>query len=678
MFKNKNLILSALSIVLLGGLLLIYSNHWSNEFHLDDFHTITDNPFIRSLNNTWLFFTDGKSFSNLPSNQSYRPLVSLSLALDYSITNSYNLFYFHLSTFIWFILQGIFTFFLFKKILDQSLENKFNGYIALFMSALFAYHTAVAETVNYIISRGDLLSTVFGIISLWMFIKFKRKYYLYLIPFLLAVFTKPPGLMFLPIALVYVLLFEKKESISLNFFAQKTRKIWLQIIMENKLFILVAIAAYAFNIYMTPETFTPGGSSRGLYVLTQLYVTLHYFISFFIPHNLSVDTDMTLVKSAGDPKVILGFIGNILLIYFAIKQSRKKESRPISFGIAWFYLSLIPTALIPLAEVMNDHRMYFPFVGLSLAMVWFVFLKLRSIFTDEKKLILISSISAVLILCSFGYSTFERNKVWATEESVWFDCTKKSPKNGRGLMNYGVVKMSQGDYETAKTSFNRALRYTPFYPALYVNLAIVNNALGDVATAETQFKRALELDPNYPSGHYFYGEYLRKKGSFNEAIAEYKSTLQLTSSDIKSLEGLMDVYNTLMNAEELINTAKKTLSLDPNNVKAKAYENGIVANPQQAKVVEIADPNAPKTAEYYLGLSLTYYNSGDYLKCIEACREAIKINPTFSEAYNNICAAYNMLKKFKEAAEAGKSAVALNPNNQLAKNNLAYSVSMLK
>ena len=103
--------------------------------------------------------------------------------------------------------------------------------------------------------------------------------------------------------------------------------------------------------------------------------------------------------------------------------------------------------------------------------------------------------------------------------------------------------MSQGDYETAKTSFNKALRYTPFYPALYVNLAIVNNALGDVATAETQFKRALELDPNYPSGHYFYGEYLRKKGRLNEAIAEYKSTLLLTSSDIKSLEGLMDVYN---------------------------------------------------------------------------------------------------------------------------------------
>jgi hypothetical protein len=69
--------------VLLVALTAAYANHFHNSFHFDDAHTIETNASIQQLQNIPLFFRDATTFSSLPSNQSYRPLVSTLLAIDY-------------------------------------------------------------------------------------------------------------------------------------------------------------------------------------------------------------------------------------------------------------------------------------------------------------------------------------------------------------------------------------------------------------------------------------------------------------------------------------------------------------------------------------------------------------------------------------------------------------------
>ena len=70
------------SALLLGALVAAYANHFHNSFHFDDAHTIVNNAAIRELRNIPLFFRGATTFSSLPSNQSYRPLVSMLLAID--------------------------------------------------------------------------------------------------------------------------------------------------------------------------------------------------------------------------------------------------------------------------------------------------------------------------------------------------------------------------------------------------------------------------------------------------------------------------------------------------------------------------------------------------------------------------------------------------------------------
>ena len=45
-----------------------------------------------------------------------------------------------------------------------------------------------------------------------------------------------------------------------------------------------------------------------------------------------------------------------------------KKTRVIGFGLLWFFIALLPTSLLPLAEVMNDHRTFLPYSGLVIAM----------------------------------------------------------------------------------------------------------------------------------------------------------------------------------------------------------------------------------------------------------------------------------------------------------------------
>src|SRR5437773_8022586 len=90
------------AVTCLFALLMVasaYSNSLHNSFHFDDSHVIINNLYIRSLTNIGVFFTDAQTFSSLPANATYRPLVTVSLALDYWLGGGLAPWQFHVSQF---------------------------------------------------------------------------------------------------------------------------------------------------------------------------------------------------------------------------------------------------------------------------------------------------------------------------------------------------------------------------------------------------------------------------------------------------------------------------------------------------------------------------------------------------------------------------------------------------
>ena len=495
-----------------------YANHFHNAFHFDDGHTVENNVYIRDLHNIPLFFKDGSTFSSLPTNQSWRPIVSMSLAIDYALGHGLNPLWFHISTFFWFLVQLVLMFFLYESVLEAAAPNPVNRYVALFTATLYGLHPALAETVNYVIQRGDLYSTLAVVAGLVMYIRLPRlrKFGLYLLPVIVGALAKPPAVVFGAILFVYIFLFDENAE-----WANFWKALW------RAAPALVACGVLAvMNIKMTPASYVPTEMPHAMYWATQPFVAMRYVRSMFLPLWLSADSDLNPFDGFFDGRALVGIAFCAALAAAAFWMMRRKEWRPISFGIFWFFISLGPTSVFVLSEVENDHRMFLPFVGLLLSATWAFYLAVsRAIAArpeNRKRILAAVQIFSALILVACGIGTWKRNEVWHTEESLWKDVTIKSPENGRGLMNYGLTLMGRGDLQGALSYYERAEQYTPNYYVLEINLAIVEGLLNRNQDAEAHFKRSITLQPGDAQPYFFYGRWLCSRNRLPECIVEAK------------------------------------------------------------------------------------------------------------------------------------------------------------
>ncbi len=664
-------------ILLFSGLLLAaifatYSNHWHNDFHFDDAHTVQNNVYIQNVKNIPLFFKDPKTFSSIPSHCSYRPLVSTTLAIDYYFGKGLNPFYFHLSTFIMFLLQGVLMYFMFAKIISSAFENNTDKYLALFATALYMLHPALAETVNYIISRSDTLSTLFVILAfvVYQYSVVARKFYLFLIPVIIGAMAKPTAIMFAPMLLVYHILFDQRKDL-----LAVANYNWKKLLFVSIPIFVVAIVLYFFIKKLEEGLFEAGGYSFYRYFITQPFVFVHYVSQFLLPTQLSADTDWGTFESLVNPKAVIGFVFLSATIFSIFYLSRWEKWRPVSFGLSWFLLALVPTTLVPLAEVMNDHRLFYPYVGLSLALVCALYQVLENVIGKIPKVVFVGVL--ILVLCIYGYGTYQRNEVWRTEESLWRDVSIKSPENGRGLMNYGLVFMGRASYDTANYYFTKALDYTPRYSLLHVNLAVLKAAIGDKTSAENYFLKGISYGPNEAGNYYFYARFLNNEGRKNEAAENLYKCLRLVESRMDARYMLMPILYEQKRLEELKVLAARTLELSPGDATANMYLQLATTGKSQLQVAEENSANY-KRPEEFLNLSLMYYNASDYEGCIRAAQRALRLKPDYAEAYNNICSAYNAMNKFEEGVKACESALKIKPGYTLAQGNLNYAKSKLK
>jgi tetratricopeptide (TPR) repeat protein len=116
-----------------------------------------------------------------------------------------------------------------------------------------------------------------------------------------------------------------------------------------------------------------------------------------------------------------------------------------------------------------------PFVGLVLAVTWAAVLLLERVAARKPRWSAIRAGAAAvfcLLMGAYAYGAHVRNRVWLNEEKLWFDDVQKSPRNGRGLMNYGLALMERGEYQGALGYLQRALLYTPNYSVLEISSGI--------------------------------------------------------------------------------------------------------------------------------------------------------------------------------------------------------------
>lgn len=651
-----------LAIVLLA-VICVYSNSFQNSFHFDDFHTVVDNPAVRSLHNLPRFFTDATQFSVLPANQTYRPIVTASLALDYALRHGYNVFWFHLSTLVWFLVLLVLLYFFYINLLGRVRPSDTNRWLALIITAWLGTHPVMAETVNYIIQRGDLYCTLGCVAALLIYARWSRlrRTGLYLLPFALAMLSKPTAAVFPLLLLLYMFYFEAA--------AQSTVRRWRTSLLASAPALGATAVLLWLQATMTPPSYTPTLLSGSDYRLTQPFVWLRYAGALFLPVHLNADTDVQPFTS-WNTEAVIGLMFAIGLVATVLYASHRPKLYPIAFGVAWFLLTQLPTSLYALSEVENDHRMFFSFPGLMFAVVWALYLQYERLRDRNAKEVAWRSWvrntatgATVCLLCAYAYGAHSRNAVWRSEETLWADDVLKSPHNGRGLMMYGSTKMEAGDAAGALDLFERALVYTPNYPDLEINLGVVNGLLaqrGDVmraSIAEEHFRRALALAPQSDLPHAFYGRWLLTQGRVEEAQAQLQTAIALNGRRPMNRGLLLQAYMQAGNTTRAKEFAEQTLQLLP-------------GDPQALAVMQHASMSTGPSRDGYINASLASYRAGRYEQALEQARRALEIDPRSAAAWNNVGASYGAMRQWDKAMDAEQQALKYDSGLVVAQNNL--------
>ena len=624
-FLSRAGLFAALAIVVF--VLLAYSNHFYNGFQFDDAHTVVNNAFIQDVRNIPQFFRDGTTFSSLPSNQSYRPLVSSLLAVSYALAGGLKPFWFHFVIFALFLLEVLLLGYVLGQVLDRLSPGPANRWVASIAACWYGLHPANADTVNYIIACSDVISTAGIVASFAVYFAFPRarRYFVYVLPAAIAVLAKPPAAIFPVLFAAYRLLIPNTKPAS----ATRAKRAFGYLLEITPAF-LTCGAALLLVQHMTPSHWTAGAGAGWRYLITQPYAALLYFQTFVWPNALSADYDLTPFQTMSDARFLAGLGFMILFTGCAIAASICRRTRVIGFGLLWYVIALLPTSLLPMAEVMNDHRTFLPYIGLIIAAGGAVSLIPQGPWHHRRAIILAGSFAVALFLCGNAYATYQRNKVWRNNESLWQDVVAKSPGNSRGLMNYGNVLMKKGDYADALGYFHRAQVIAPRYATLFINIAIAEGANGQSAQAERDFRKALSLAPESPDSHTYYAAWLLKHSRPAEALRLVTRAVELAPADIMARDLLLE---------------------------AKA--------------------SRPVNAAFYLDQSLEYYQAERFEDSIAACRTALSLQANYAEAWNNIGAAYNRLGQYHQAAEACEKALRLKPDYELAANNLRFAQKRL-
>lgn len=666
---------------LLVALLVAYSNHFENSFHFDDFHAVVNNEAIQRLSNIPKFFVDARTFGNDPRNQSYRPLVSTSLAFDYALGGGLDVFWFHLSNFIWFCVLVFIVYGLYTLVLQRAWPNGNNIWIAWYAAALYGLHPVCAETVNYIVQRGDLYVAVgmVGGISIYAWRPAWRQYGIYLIPALGAMLSKPTGVIFPMLLAAYVVLIERRSGTAIahgkhaksrqvcrcdkeptnrkRAIASKSasdsignqtagRSYGLHILAA----VILTSAFLCLEKLLTPPTFFHSATPLFDYWITQPFVTLRYCRSFLIPLFLKIDTDLQAFHSMLNASVLAGFGFCLFLILAAILAARRREWRPVSFGLWWFLISLVPTAVYTLTEVENDHRMFLPFVGLAFAAVYAAAQVLR-VGPDGPSTRV--KLLALMILAVLGFGTYRRNEAWRTEESLWRDDIAKSPNNARG--HYGVAYSLQkqpAQVSEAIAEYRAALRIKPDFAEARANLgSLLSDLPGRLPEAIAEYEAGLRITPDSAALHNNLGTALAAvPGHSMDAIAEYQTALRIDPDHAKAHINLGNLLSAMPGREQdAFAEFQAALRIDPNCAECRNNLGAALSK----------DPQ--KLAE-----------------AISNYREAIRIKPDFAEAHYNLAAALAQTPghEQEEIAEC-EAALRFKPDLNQARNALEHIKAMV-
>lgn len=211
--------------------------------------------------------------------------------------------------------------------------------------------------------------------------------------------------------------------------------------------------------------------SHWQYVITEWTVMVEYVRLLLWPAGQNLDPVRPLYDSVFAPRV-LGSAAGLLAAVAGAWQLRRRwpadgRWRLVVVSVLWFLVTVfVSSGLVPLPQVMAEHRTYLPSIGLFVVMACLLDRFRQSAGAGPAGFIT----GAVVI--TFGIATCARNRVWSNDIGLWADTVSKSPGQYGAWNNLGSALYEAGRFEEAEKAFRQVVELEPRYYGGHRNLSM--------------------------------------------------------------------------------------------------------------------------------------------------------------------------------------------------------------
>jgi tetratricopeptide (TPR) repeat protein len=418
--------------------------------------------------------------------------------------------------------------------------------------------------------------------------------------------------------------------------------------------------------------------SRGEYLITEFRVLVTYLRLVFLPVNQNLDYDYSRYSSFFNTEVLSSFLFLALIfglsIYILFRyRDTAPHTRIISFGIIWFFINLLlESSIIPLNNVIFEHRMYLPSVGVFSALTVAIFMAIHRWKAYAR---IITAMLAVIIIVLTGAS-YARNSVWKDGLTLWQDVVNKSPGKARGYNNLGDAYLSIDRIEKAKEFFKEALKRDPYNPKAYINRGNAARAEGFIDEAIEYYQKAINVNAYMPGAYNNLGVAYESKGLIDKAINYFQSAIRYDAYYSDPHYNLGNIYYFRGLNDKAIDHYKIAISLDPDYPDTYTkLGNAYMSRGSLDKAIQqyqIAIKHDPENLDSHVNLGIVYHSQGLIDRAIEQYRVAIRLKPDFQKSYYNLGNAYMKKGLIDDAIIQYLAAIRLKPDSD-AHNNLGIA-----
>jgi tetratricopeptide (TPR) repeat protein len=661
--------------------LAAYANSFAGPMVFDDIPSIRENPTIRDLRD---FAAVLSPPNNAGETVSGRPLVNLSLALNYAV-GGLAPFGYHLVNLLIHVAAGLALF----GVLRRSFElprmplpfpsptlatpplasASARTAVAFTIAALWLLHPLQTESVTYLIQRAEALMGLFYLLTLYLFVRSVgsahpgRWQTLSVAACFCGMATKEVMVS----APLLVLLYDR-ALVGGTFRAAWRARAWYYVGLAASWFVLIWLAQHAGTRGGTAGLGTDGVNAWS-YALTQCLAIGKYLKLSVWPSPLVFDygvrVEEALLPVLPQALVLVALVGATAYALW--------KNTVLGWIGAWFFAILAPSSsVIPVvSQPIAEHRMYLPLAAVLALAVW------AAVRWGGQRAVALGLALAV----AAGFATRARNTDYQSDTALWKATLRDYPTSARAHANVGLLLSTAGRHDDAAGRHREAARLLGDAPARLNNIGNNLTHQGRARDALPYLERAVALDPQVAKTRYNLAGCFLQLGRGADAIPHYEAAVRLNPTLVEAHNNLAVVLAETGRPADALPHHREVLRLRPDypdahfNLGNTLNTLGHAAEAAAAYAEEIRRHPAHAKALYRLGTLALRDRRADAAR--QHFAAALRAQPDFRAPFSDVAHAHLRAGRLADAQIFLESVLAVVPDDARARALLAEAHAQL-